>query len=160
MSAPTNILFLPVVIMNIETTTNADWLDGLEYWSDVPPDGTPIDLTGITFDLEMRSSPPVATVVLHASTYNGLIRVYANSWQLLVPSTTMVLIPPGDYVFDLIGRADDYTRNLVQATVRVDLGITRTDLPGATSTPESVQVMSIADGMPYAQPGTTVGPVP
>jgi hypothetical protein len=124
MATPTNILQLPVVILAIETETNTDWLDGLEYQTDdTPPE--PIDLTGIAFEMEMRTSPPVATVVLRAATDNGLIRVYANTWQLLVPAKTMALIPPGDYVFDVLGHADGYTRNLVQATCRVDLGITR-----------------------------------
>jgi hypothetical protein len=133
MSSPTNILNLPTAIMVIQTLTNADWLDGLEYWDAEPPDGVPIDLTGIELDMELRTAPPVATVALHASSMNGLIRVYANSWQLLIPSTTMLLIPPGQYVFDMLARADNYTRNLVQATVTVDMGITRTDLPIITS---------------------------
>ena len=111
-----------------------------------PPSGQPIDLTGIAFELEMRSAPPVATVVLWASTANSLIRVYANTWQLLVPAKTMMLIPPGDYVFDLLARADGFTRNLVQATVRVDLGITRTDLPSITP-PEHAGTISRVDGM-------------
>jgi hypothetical protein len=148
MPVPTNILLLPIVILSIETSTNADWLDGLEYHTAPPPDGDIIDLTGISFDMELRSSPPVATVVLHASTDNGLIRVYANTWQLLVPSTTMMLIPPGDYVFDMLARADGYTRNLVQASVLVDLGITRTDLP-VPNPPERVTSSSLTDGIPY-----------
>jgi hypothetical protein len=148
MAVPTNILFLPVVGMEMFTSTNADWLDGLEYRTDDPVP-VPIDLTGIAFDMEMRTAPPVATVVLHASTENKLIRVYSNTWQLLVPSKTMLLIPPGDYVFDLLGRADGYTRNLVQAVVTVQLGITRTDMP-PLSTPARVMVSGVADGMPYA----------
>ena len=157
---PTNILYMPVVGLQMFAATNADWLDGLEYWDADPPAGNPIDLAGIEFDLEMRTAPPVATVVLHASTSNGLIRVYQNTWQLLVPSPTMSLVPPGDYVFDLLGRADGYTRNLVQAQVTVNLGITRTDLPPLVS-PASVTkpkgsltlitgTAAGADGMPYA----------
>jgi hypothetical protein len=146
MASPTNILQLPVVLLAIETLTNADWLDGLEYWDAPPPDGVPIDLTGISFEMEMRTSPPVATVVLRASTANKLIRVYANTWQLLVPAPVMAIIPPGDYVFDLLGRADGYTRNLVQATCRVDLGITRTDTP----TPQSMRAkLTRVDGVAY-----------
>ena len=133
MASPTNILNLPIAILNIATSTNADWLDGLEYWDGPPPDGQPIDLTGISFEMEMRTSPPVATVVLRASTANKLIRVYANTWQLLVPAPIMAIVPPGDFVFDLLARADGYTRNLVQAAVRVDLGITRTDIPSPQS---------------------------
>lgn len=147
MSSPTNILLLPVVLLQIQTSTNADWLDGLEYWTDVPPNGVNIDLTGIEIVMEMRSAPPVATVVLRAGTHNGLIRVYANTWQLIVPAPTMLLVPPGDYVFDLLGIADGYTRNLVQANVSVLQGITRSVIPAGTP---PGNIMSVADGMPYA----------
>jgi hypothetical protein len=149
MSTPTNILNLPTAIMVIETLTNADWLDGLEYWDAEPPGGNPIDLTGIAFDMEMRTAPPVSTVALHASSDNGLIRVYANSWQLLIPSTTMLLIPPGDYVFDMLARADGYTRNLVQATVTVDLGITRIDLPIIASQITPTTTMARVNGVAH-----------
>jgi hypothetical protein len=137
---PTNILYMPQVAMDMTIANNADWLDGLEYW-DLQNPAQPIDLTGITFDMEMRSAAPVATVVLNASTINGLIRVYANTWQFVVPSNVMMLVPPADYVFDLLGRADGYTRNLVQATVTVLLGITRDELPPAVA-PASVTGMS------------------
>jgi hypothetical protein len=151
----TSILQLPIAILSIQTETNADWLDGLEYMDGGTP-SLPIDLTGIQFEMEMRLSPPFATVVLRAATDNGLIRVVGNTWQLLVPSTVMMLIPPGNYSFDMLARADGYTRNVVQATVTITLGITRTDLPSTTITGAQQPV----DGMPYAPvPGTTIGPV-
>jgi hypothetical protein len=146
MSAPTNILFLPVCVITLETETNCDWLDGLEYHDGPPPGGQPIDLTGIAFAMEMRSAPPVATVMLRASTWNGLIRVYANTWQLLVPATTMLLVPPGDYVFDLLGFADGYTRNLVQVQVSILQGITRGVI--ASGTVPAVNAIAPVDGMP------------
>jgi hypothetical protein len=71
---PTNILYMPVVALDMTIATNADWLDGLEYWDADPPAGNPIDLAGIVFDLEMRTAPPVATVVLHL--------MYSRSWAL------------------------------------------------------------------------------
>jgi hypothetical protein len=137
---PTNILYMPAVAMDMTVATNADWLDGLEYW-DLQNPAQPIDLSGIEFEMEMRTAPPVATVVLRASTDNGLIIIYSNSWQFFVPSVTMLLVPPGDYVFDLLGRADGYTRSLVQATVTVNLGVTRTDLPPVVA-PSSVTQLS------------------
>ncbi len=145
----TNILYIPVAIVTASTMTNADWLDGLEYWDAPPPGGNPIDLAGIAFDMQVRAAPPAATVALHASTDNGLIRVYANTWQLLVPSRTMLLVPPGDYVFDVLARADGYTRNIAVATVSVLLGITRTDLP-PTVIPASVPSIARVDGVAYA----------
>jgi hypothetical protein len=147
MAAPTNILFLPVCVLQITTATNADWLDGLEYWDAPQPDGNPIDLAGIRFAMEVRTSPPVATVVLRATTENGFIRVYANSWQLLVPAPVMAGIPPADYVFDLLGIADGYTRNLVQAQATVLQGITRSVIPFSQT---GIRRVNVADGMPYA----------
>ena len=138
-----NLLYLPTVLLICEQSNNADWLDGLEYWDADPPAGNPIDLAGIVFALEMRAAPPAATVVLKATTDNGFIRVYANTWQLQVPAATMALVPPGDYVFDLLGFADGRTRNLVQATVIIDLGITRSVIPIATVLPSSAPVLSL-----------------
>jgi hypothetical protein len=131
------LLYLPVCVLVAEAANNADWLDGLEYWDAPPPAGNPIMLDGISFTLEMRSAPPAATVVLQASTVNGFLKVYDNTWQLSVPAATMQLVPPGDYVFDLLGMADGYTRNLVQATVTIDLGITRSIIPTATILPSA-----------------------
>jgi hypothetical protein len=146
-TAPTNILFLPVCVLLVTTPTNADWLDGLEYWDAAPPDGNPIDLAGIRFAMEMRTSPPVATVVIRATTENGFIRVYANTWQFLIPAPVMAGIPPADYVFDLLGFADGYTRSLVRAQVTVLQGITRSVIPVSQS---NIRRVNIADGMPYA----------
>lgn len=145
-SSPTNILNLPVAILLIDTPTNADWLDGLEYWDAAPPGGNPIDLAGIEFAMEMRTSPPVATVVLRATTTNGYIRVYANTWQFLVPARIMLGIPPADYVFDVLAFADGYTRNLVQAQVTVLQGVTRSMIQALPA----IARVNVADGMPYA----------
>src|SRR5215472_3806221 len=101
---PTNILYMPIVSMDMTVTTNADWLDGLEYW-DLQTPAQPIDLAGIEFEMEMRTVASAATVVLKCSTDNGLIVVYSNTWQLKVPATTMSLVPPASYVYDLLGVA-------------------------------------------------------
>jgi len=130
----TNLLFLPVVLLQMNASTNADWLDGIEYWTDETT-ATPIDLAGIEFAMEMRTAPPVATVVLKATTDNGLIQVYQNTWQFLVAASIMSIVPPADYVFDLLGIADGRTRNLVQAQVTVDQGITRTVIPVPSKLP-------------------------
>jgi hypothetical protein len=115
--------------MIANTSTNADWLDGLEYMSSADVSAVPIDLTGIDFEMDMRAAPSLATVVLRATTVNGLIRVYANTWQFLIPASVMELVPPGDYVFDMLAHADGYTRNIVYAQVAILLGITRSAQP-------------------------------
>src|SRR5262252_8266301 len=115
---PTNILYMPQVGMDMTVATNADWLDGLEYWDlQTPPQ--PIDLSGIEFEMELRANPPAATVVLKATTDNGLIVVYANTWQLRVPAPTMSLIFPATYVYDMLGVADGYIRILASGSVTV-----------------------------------------
>src|SRR5215471_16973239 len=121
---PTQILYMPVVAMDMTVTTNSDWLDGLEYWDlQQPPQA--IDLAGIEFEMQLRQSPPAETVVLKATTTNGLIVVYANTWQLKVPVTTMMLLPPATYVYDMLGVADGYVRILASGGVTVIQGVTR-----------------------------------
>jgi hypothetical protein len=120
----TNILYMPQVAMDMTVTTNADWLDGLEY-HDLQVPSQPINLAGIAFELEMRANPPDATVVLRCATDNGYIVTYANTWQLLVPATVMEIVPPATYAYDMLGMADGYTRILSSGTVTVVQGVTR-----------------------------------
>jgi hypothetical protein len=119
----TKLLWVPPVIMTVEVANNEVWLDGLEY-QDLET-GDPIDLTGITLQMEMRIIASAATVVLRATTDNSYIRVAGNTWQLQVPSDVMVTIPPATYVFDMLGLADGLTRRLVRGNVGVVLGVTR-----------------------------------
>jgi hypothetical protein len=119
----TKLLWVPPVIMTVEVANNEVWLDGLEYQDEET--GDPIDLTGITFQMEMRLAPTAATVVLRATSDNSYIRVAGNTWQLQVPSDVMVTIPPATYVFDMLGLADGLTRRLVRGNVAVVLGVTR-----------------------------------
>jgi len=120
----TNILYMPSVVMAMTAWTNADWLDGLEYWDQQTPPQA-IDLAGIEFEMEMRSTAPAATVVLKATTDNQLIVVYANTWQLIVPAPTMSLIPPASYVFDMLAVADGRIRSIATGTVDIVQGVTR-----------------------------------
>jgi hypothetical protein len=115
---------MPPVDMSMTVGNNEDWIDGLEY-QDLQSPPQPIDLTGIEFEMELRSAAQAATVVLLAATDNNLIRVAGNTWQLLVPAPTMLLIPPATYVFDMLGFGDGYTRMLASGTVTVVLGVTR-----------------------------------
>jgi hypothetical protein len=120
----TNILYMPPVTMTMTVGTNETWIDGLEYQDlQTPPE--PIDLAGITFEMEMRTVAQAATVVLRAATDNNFIRVAGNTWQLLVPAETMELIPPATYEYDMLGHGDGYTRRLATGTVTVVLGVTR-----------------------------------
>lgn len=120
----TNILYMPAVVMQMTVGNNEDWIDGLEYQDEQTP-AEPISLDGIDFEMEMRVVAQSATVVLRAATDNNLIRVAGNTWQLLVPAETMLLIPPATYEFDMLGHGDGYTRRLAQGTVTVVLGVTR-----------------------------------
>jgi len=115
---------MPQVAMDMTVFTNADWLDGLEYW-DLQTPAQPIDLAGIELEVELRQSPPAETVVLKATTTNGLIVIYANTWQFKIPATTMMLLPPATYVYDMLGVADGYIRMLASGGVTVIQGVTR-----------------------------------
>src|SRR5262245_38376164 len=121
---PTNILYMPPVIMDMTVATNEDWIDGLEY-QDLQTPSQPISLVGIAFEMELRVVAAAATVVLRAATDNNFIRVAGNTWQLLVPAPTMNLISPATYEYDMLGRGDGYTRRLARGSVTVVLGVTR-----------------------------------
>jgi hypothetical protein len=148
---PTNILYMPAVAMDMTVWTNADWLDGLEYWDQrTPPQ--PIDMGGIEFEMEMRTAPPAVTVVLKASTDNGLIVVYANTWQFKIPAMTMNLVPAATYVYDMLAVADGYVRIIASGGVTVNQGITRP--------PEILGVPQISMGPPVGTPPPSGLPVP
>jgi len=153
---PTNILYMPAVAMDMTVWTNADWLDGLEY-HDLQSTPQPIMLDGIAFEMELRANPPAATVVLKATTDNGLIVVYDNTWQLKVPAPTMSLIFPATYVYDILAIADGYIRIIASGSVIVYQGITRPPdvdgVPAIAMGPQMIAPVPIYGvGQPVGQP--------
>jgi hypothetical protein len=123
----TNILALPLAQVSVMTGTNEDWLDSFQYRAD---DGvTPIDLIGISFDMEVRAAIDDPDVVVAASTNDGRLVVggQGNSFLLIsIPLSIMEEVPPNIYVGDIVAHADGYTRTVIQVlSLTVFQGITR-----------------------------------
>lgn len=122
-----NILALPVMTGSLQFADNADWHLTIQF---VDGAGSPIDLTGIAFRSEVRSTSADAHVVLDISSEAGSFVVDAASGRLswAVPRA-MVPRVAGDYVTDIIAIAavDGITRNLCSSPLPVTImrGVTR-----------------------------------
>src|SRR5262245_43872829 len=121
----TNILLLPLVEIMVETGTNEDWVDGLAFFAD-DEETIPLDLTGIEFEMEMRTLPPSPTVVVRGHTKDGTINVLQHTISMNIPAAQMMTVPPGDYVFDILAFDGYRHRIIVKGTNTVVFqGITR-----------------------------------
>ena len=121
----TNILMLPLVKCTAQVGTNEDWLDGFAFFVD-DEETEEIDLSGIYFEMEMRAVPPDPSVAVRASSTEGTLNVAGHTLSINVPAATMAHVPPGDYVFDIIAKAEGRQRIIVQGTAMVVFqGITR-----------------------------------
>lgn len=105
-------------------STNEDWLDAL-----VLKDGenNPIDLTGSTFRAHIRREPDALTVVLNATSANGLLVILESAAAWNVPFATIVeKLNPGTYAYDFLWTdADGVVTRIAEGTLTVELGITR-----------------------------------
>lgn len=120
----TNIRSLPLISVEATTSTNEDWRDGFAFFEDEA--GTiPILLDGIDFEMEVRHLATDATVVLRGTSADGSLVVNFNALVLNFTVDRMKLIPPLDYVFDIVMRAEDRTRVLARGNLTVTLGVTR-----------------------------------
>jgi hypothetical protein len=122
----TNILSLPLAHLVIETTNSEDWIDVIRYET---PDETPVDLRGISFDMEIRRIPGAHEVVLRASTDNRWIFIGAvpNYGNLIisVPESEMRGHFAGKYVGDIRARDDRYRKVCATIDLTILEGITR-----------------------------------
>jgi hypothetical protein len=134
----TNISNLPQIQGTIVVATNADWRDSLQFqWpTNSARAGQPIDLTGISFEAQLRPAILDAQVLLDMSTANGLL---INDGPLgtltfAVPrdgvSDHMSNLPAGTTAYlDILATADGQIINLCQVSgsiaVTINRGITR-----------------------------------
>ena len=131
----TNISLLPQLSVSFVVINNADWRDSIQFYQTGTT--TALDLTGISFKAQLRSSISNPVAILTASTDNGLL-INGGMNGLLsfaVPRDPagslggMSLIPAGSYVLDLIASGDSKIINLFQAigpaTVLVKTGVTK-----------------------------------
>lgn len=123
----TNILALPIVTVEVETGTNEDWLDSIQY---VAEDGvTPVSIEDIEFEMEVRHLVSDNAVVISASTADGRLIVggTGNSYLLIhVDLEDMREVMPDAYVADIVASADGYSRRVaVIDPLTVIEGVTR-----------------------------------
>jgi hypothetical protein len=125
-----NILAMPLVELQVETSNNEDWIDSIVYYvdtGDVPP--PQLDIRGIIFEMEIRRSAIEHEVLLSASTENGMLKIGAppdfGYFLFNIPVTQMLHLIAGTYVGDITARDAFYTRQTARVTLTIVEGITK-----------------------------------
>lgn len=127
---PTNIGLLPQIQGSLPPIVkNGDWRWSIQFVQANNP-ATPVDITGIAFELQLRSKASDPQVFLDTSTALGNVTNGDTNGTLTwgVPQSALVNITNGNYLADLIAVADGKTINLCAGsplTVSVGQGITR-----------------------------------
>lgn len=114
------------VTYNTVIDQGADWFINFQYKQ---PDGTPVNLTGYTAALQVRTSPLAKTAVLTLDTSDGLT-ITANTGTIAAHATAAqtAAITNGKYSYDLeITNNVGIVTRLVQGTIEVSPQTTRTE---------------------------------
>lgn len=114
------------VTYNTVIDQGADWFINFQYKQ---PDGTPVNLTGYTAALQVRTSPLAKTAVLTLDTPDGLT-ITANTGTIAAHATAAqtAVITNGKYSYDLeITNNVGVVTRLVQGTIEVSPQTTRTE---------------------------------
>lgn len=109
---------------NVEIDQGADWFLNVTYEQ---PAGTPVNITGYTSALQLRSLPTDATAVLSLSTGSG-ITITGASGLVAVHATAAQTraIDEGIYYYDLeITSQSNIVTRLVQGQAYVSAEVTR-----------------------------------
>ena len=132
----TNILAIPLVQITAQTSNNEDWIDSIKYIvEDVGPeeDWPQLDLRGISFEMELRRTQDDHEVVISASTEDSRLLIGGppdyGFLIISIPVADMKLVTDGDYVGDIVARADGHARVAVQIGLTVIEGITKWPSP-------------------------------
>lgn len=125
-----NLLAMPLVRLQVETGNNEDWVDSIKFVVDTGVEPFPqLDIRNIIFEMEVRQEATSHEVMLAASTETGSLRVGVppdyGFLILNVPLTDMRSLVAGDYVADIVGRDDLYTRVIAQITLLIVEGVTK-----------------------------------
>lgn len=101
----------------------ADWYINFTYQQ---PNGTPVNLTGYTAAMQLRTSPLAKTTVLSLTTSSG-ITITGASGLIAVHATAAQTgaIAPGKYSYDLELYNGGIVTRLVQGTLEVSANTTR-----------------------------------
>lgn len=108
----------------VEIDQGADWFFNVTYEQ---PAGTPVNITGYTAALQLRSLPESTTAVLSLTTGSG-ITITGSSGLVAVHATAVQTgaIIAGDYYYDLeITSPQGIVTRLVQGQALVNPQVTR-----------------------------------
>lgn len=103
----------------------ADWFINFQW---IQPNGNPVNITGYTASLQIRTSPLAKTAVLTLNNNAGLT-ITGNTGTIAVHATALqtAAITNGKYSYDLEITSDQgIVTRLVQGTVEVSPQTTRT----------------------------------
>ena len=128
-----NVLAIPLAYIQIETSSNQDWVESFKY---VVDDGTDavdtmpqLDLRGIAFEMEVRRSRDDHEVLIHATTENHQLAIgaFPNYGFLLfaIPVTEMIERVPGHYVADVVAKDGTFVRKIMDITLTITDGVTK-----------------------------------
>lgn len=130
----TNVLAIPLATMTVDTGRNEDWVESIVYRvgdSTIVDINTlpQLDLRGIEFEMEVRRRPEDHEVILTVSTalQNMFIGAFPNIGFLIwnVSAEDMQKRQAGSYVADVIARAGNHVRKIIQMDLTIVEGITR-----------------------------------
>jgi hypothetical protein len=135
-SSQTNILALPLTNATIQTSNNEDWIDAFKYvvptsTTSDPTDPTlpQLDLYGIDFEMQIRTTVGDPNVVLEASTDDGsLSRGFPPDVGFLIiniSKTSMQTLQAATYVGEIVATDAQYTRTAIDLTLTITQGIVR-----------------------------------
>jgi hypothetical protein len=115
------------VTYNTTIDQGADWYINFVYEN---PNGTPVNITGYTAALQMRTSPLAKTTVLSlTSTGGGGLTITGATGTIAAHATAAqtTAITNGRYAYDLeITSGSGIVTRLVQGTIEVSPQVTRT----------------------------------
>lgn len=116
---------MPAVTYNALIEQGADW-ELIFEWQN--PNGTPIDVTGYTAELQIRTSPLAKTAVLTLTSASGItITPLLGKFTVRATAIQTSAITNGTYSYDMeITSPGGYVTRLVQGTATVSPQVTRT----------------------------------
>jgi hypothetical protein len=88
-------------------------------------DGSPIDVSGYTAKMQLRTEADSSTVVFELSSANGRISITGNQITLSIADTDTATIPDGRYVYDLVLHSTGVSTRLLEGYFDVKTDVTR-----------------------------------
>jgi len=131
-----NLLALPLILLEVQTGNNEDWIDTVKYVAPVDGndlDPAQVDLRDIYFEMEIRRALGNHEVVLSANSDDGSLSVGVppdyGYFVFYILADYMKHQVPGDYIGDVVGRDDKFSRKIMQLQLTIVEGVTKWPSP-------------------------------